>query len=511
MRLVSSRRAGVAAALVALSTISAVHCQTTAAPAPAPDAGLACAITLAVAPDGATPACAPVAVTVNVTEPGGRPAAGEVTIFANGRAATGPLPLSSAGVVAATLADLTPEAYTIVASYRRGGAGRCNEGASAGVPHGVTRAEPRLGVAPVPANLTHPACAPGGAAFWVAAAGVPGCPPATGAVVGYLVPGPSSSAAARGALPGPAEFERLVTGAAGAVQGAPGTPAAPATGAPQSLPARAAAALASLSPRSFATIAQVAQAGFQAGRAAVVTGGGAAAPATVQPAAGGEAPVPAAPAPPSPAAPKPAVEVPLSAAAVQERASTGAVAPPRTVAGRRLAQAGDAPSDAAVRANAGLAADIATGVLTGVATRALANSSALTRAAVSAGARAAGSPAALAAGKTLSGVLMNASAISAARGGSGAPPAGTGAGAAFAGLAPPRLLGAAPLIPDSIMPGSTSRAGITPAPGATGPLPGVGAAAGGPHAVVVRYGGDRVYAPATAVVDFDVDARCLAS
>jgi hypothetical protein len=90
-------------------------------------------------------------------------------------------------------------------------------------------------------------------------------------------------------------------------------------------------------------------------------------------------------------------------------------------------------------------------------------------------------------------------------------PAPGSAGAALASLAPPRLLGAAALLPDSIMPGSPSRAGITPGPGATSALPGVGAAAGGPHAVVVRYGGDAVYAPATVTIDFGVDGRCLAT
>lgn len=63
------------------------------------------------------------------------------------------------------------------------------------------------------------------------------------------------------------------------------------------------------------------------------------------------------------------------------------------------------------------------------------------------------------------------------------------------------LLGAAPLVPSSVLPGSVSRGGITPAAG--------GAPPPGAYTVVVQYSGDPNYEAGAAGAAFGVDGGCV--
>ena len=420
-----------------------------------------CTITLTASPSTPTLACAALTLTAAVARSKSTLADGVITFYANGRAVTPSVALVD-GSATAVVTSLTPEAYTLTAAYTpSSSAAGCSAGVSAALAHGVRKAVPALSVTPVPAVLTPPAdCDITRAQFWVAARPPPGCPPATGGLVAYLVPGVIRDPAVWRPLapPGAADAARMAAAAVRGGQAAASTAFSGvsgllggAVGGAQPVAAQPVAAAAStptttqpspsllpaLEPARLPAIVRAVQAGYAVGRQAGAGAVVSAVQVAPQAAAVEALPQPSAPpvntTPHTTTSPSPSLTLSLlthrpdariDAAAASRAAHAGALTPPRTLGDRRrLRQATASIINATTLANAG-----------------------------------AGSPL---------GHLV---------------------------------LGAAPLLPSSIIPGASSRGGITPATGVAPP---------GDYTVVVQYSGDPNYEAGAVGGAFVVDRGCV--
>ena len=431
--------------LVALYTLIVTTVVTTADVTPTDP----CTITLTASPSTPTPACSPLTLTAAVARSNSTPVDGVVTFYANGRAVTPSVALVD-GSATAVVTSLTPEAYTLAAAYTPPSSpgNGCSAGVSAALTHGVRKAVPALSVMPVPASLTPPAdCDITRAQFWVAARPPPGCPPATGGLFAYLVPGavrdpavwrplapPGATDAVRVAAAAVRGGQAAASTAWGGVSellgGAVGAGQPVATATPTLTPPSP--SLPALEPARLPDIVRAVQAGYAVGRQAQASPQAAAESAVEAP------PQPAAPrvntTPHTPASPSPSLTLSLlthrpdariDAAAASRSAHAGAVMPPRALHDRRRLRQATAAS------------------------------------------------------------IINATTL-----------VDAGAGSPLGHL----VLGAAPLLPSSIIPGALSRGGITPAAGVVPP---------GDYTIVVQYSGDPNYEAGAVGGAFVVDRGCV--